>query len=180
MNSSNKLFFQTNPSMGGYVTRESNFLELVLFPYNDNAEYGLDKNGYWHNIQIGSQNGKQFQERVETEDIKLVHSVLGERLLLSDEKYICSRWQLTWDKKKHDFSDYGGYHPNVEGSGGGLKKHLINKYVNPRIEKYKDSVKNLDYKKMGLNSYDDLLFICLFHADGRMSSQIIEEMEEYV
>jgi len=165
MNDETPLFFETKPSMGGFVTRKSNFHEIISFPYGCNGEYGLDKNGYWHNVQLGCANGVDWQKSAETNQLiqsqdtdtcKLMHRGLGEGIVLSDEKYICSRWQLTWDNKKKDFSDYGGYHPDVPNSKDGLKKHLIANYL--------EQCPNLQG-----------VFERMFYEDGRMSQQVIDE-----
>lgn len=146
--------------MGGFVTRKSNFHEIISFPYGCNGEYGLDINGYWHNVQYGTDNGVEFQKRadlsVSAEGGRLMHKGLGEAIILSDEQYICSRWQLTWDNEKKDFSDYGGYHPDVPNSEDGLKKHLIANYL--------EQCPNLQG-----------VFEHMFYEDGRMSQQVIDE-----
>ena len=150
----NDLWFTTTPSLAGYITKASNLIEEVSFPNGEAQEYALDKNGYWHNVLLASPNGAVTQSSDTFSE--LICNQIEERIILSDERYICSRWMLTWDCDEFCFTD----------AGEGLKEHIKNKYSDPNFE-IKDWHKEFaDEKNIPL---DDLKYILLFHKDGRMS-----------
>ena len=152
--SNNKLWFKTTPSLAGYITKESNLIEEVSFPYGEAQEYALDKNGYWHNVLLASPNGVTTQSSDTYSE--LICNQIGEKIILSDERYICSRWMLSWDSERFCFTD----------AGEGLKEHIINKYSDPNFQ-LKDWHKEFAEKKN--IPEEDLKFVFLFHEDGSMA-----------
>ena len=155
----NGLWFTTTPSFAGYITKASNLVEEVSFPYGDSQEYALDKNGYWHNVLLASSNGEKTQ-KVMTQNSdasgELICDQIEEKIILTNERYICSRWMLTWDCDEFCFSD----------GSEGLKEHIKNKYSDPNFEINDWHKKFAEEKDIPL---DDLRYLFLFHEDGRMN-----------
>jgi hypothetical protein len=152
--SDNKLWFTTTPSLAGYITKESNLIEEVSFPNGEAQEYALDKNGYWHNVLLASPNGMRTQSHDTFSE--LICDQIEEKIILSDERYICSRWMLTWDSEEFCFTD----------AGEGIKEYIKDKYSDPNFEIKDWHKKFAEEKNIPL---EDLSYVLLFHEDGRMT-----------